>query len=190
MATGIEDHELQMSDRLQQGCNPVKRDRLVFDVAFARKLGIHRDQPVAPVYLDAVTGVVHDSDVSGAGRVLEFAQRSFELEIGKVIATVENLEPGLLQERRNGGCIVDWIWQISGVLICGIADDERDAAFVWRGVSRKGKQQGTPAGSDYGKNPDHPVLLPCRDGPLKCRTISYSLPVGYRGRLARNFRKM
>ena len=97
VAAGIEDDEAQFLGRLDRQQHAVERERLVIDVGVALQLGVDRDQVIATIHLDAVTGVIDHGDVGIAGAVGKIAQRAAGVGSGQIVARIDHVETGILQ---------------------------------------------------------------------------------------------
>ena len=129
VATGIENDEAQLLGRLDRLQNPVQRDRFVISVGVALKHGIHGDQIVGSVDLDAVAGIIDHRDIRIARLLGEVAQRPPHLGIFQIAPGFHDVEGSLPEHLGDGRRIVGRIGERHDVLIARIADDERHALF-------------------------------------------------------------
>ena len=117
VAAGVENDEPQLLGRLDRDQHAVERERLVIDVGVALELGIHRDQIVGAVDLDAVAGIIDHGDIGIAGAVGEVAQRAPRLGRREILAGIDDIETGILQRRGDPRRVIDGIGERRDVLV-------------------------------------------------------------------------
>ncbi len=124
---GVEDHQPKLLCRFDRQQHAVERQRFIVNVGVALEFGVDRNQIIATVHLDAVTGVIDHGNVGVARSVGEIAQHAAGLCRRKIMAGIDHVKPGVLQGRRDGGAIVDRVGKPRHVLIGRIADHQRHA---------------------------------------------------------------
>ncbi len=147
VAAGIEDDESQLLRRLDREHHALQRERLVVHVIVALELGVHRNQIIGAVDLDAVAGVIDHGDV-GIGRAVgEIAQHPSRLQRAEIVPRHHHVEAGLLEGVGHQACVVRGIGEPRHVLIGGIAEHQRHT-LAGKGRFACEQQQG---GEEYPK---------------------------------------
>ena len=134
---------------------PVERQRLVLDVVGVGELGVDRDQIVDARGLDAVAGIIDHRDVGVARQGGEIAHGALHLHDAEIVALVDHVEFRALQQRRDRVGVVERVGEQAGVLVFGVADDQRDAARR-EGFARRR----TAASAQAGERPSRPQAQP------------------------------
>ena len=160
VAAGVEDHEPQFLGRLDRDQHAVERQGFVIDVGVAFELGIHRNQVIAAVHLDAMAGVIDDGDIGIAGAVGKIAQRAPGVGGGEILAGIDDIEAGIFQRRGDPGAVVNRIGERGDILVGGIAQHQRHALL---GKGRPADQQRCGRRkhpSKQSRDPDFIMTLP------------------------------
>ena len=126
---GVENHQPQLLGGFDRQQHAVQRKRLVIDVGVAFQLGIHRNQVIRAVHLDAVAGVIDHGDIGIARAVGKIAQRAAGFGRRQIVAGIDDVEAGILQCRGDHGAVIDRVRQLRHVLIGRIAEHQRHALF-------------------------------------------------------------
>ena len=162
----IENDEPQPFSSIDGFGETIERHRRSYRVAIAGKLCIHRDQIIDALDRDPVTGVIYHGDVRTTRFIFELRDRPRELRNSSVGLCADDVKTGLLKHRRHGLRISLRVGKCWRILIIGIADHERDAAF---GECRISPNEHNAQGqTNYGKNKlAHPFMRqPCRRSQL------------------------
>lgn len=125
-------------DRLE---DPIEPYCFILRVPIARKPCVDRDQIVAAVQLQAVSGKKHHRNIGPIGRVLEFAEGAFELQIAYVEPQIDDVEPGALEHPGHSGRIIRRIGQSRHILVAGVSDQQRDPPVGQGRVARNGQEK-------------------------------------------------
>jgi hypothetical protein len=79
VTAGVQDDEPQLLGRFDDRQNAIERNSLVERIDVALQHGIHRDQIIGAVDLDAMSRIVNDGDIGIANGVGEIAQGAAHL---------------------------------------------------------------------------------------------------------------
>ena len=89
-------------------------------VNVAGEFCVDRDQVIAAVEFNAVSGIVDNRDVGVARNPGEFAYRAAHGGVAEVEFAVDHIEASFLEHRRDRGRIAGWVGQWNDVLVCGV----------------------------------------------------------------------
>jgi hypothetical protein len=133
----------------------VELDGLEIEIGVGFECGVNGRQKVAAVDLEAVARIEEKSDI-GAGKLVgEGPDSLFHLAL-REIGAVDDLETETPELGGHVGRVVARILEPRGVLIGGIADDERDAPFGERNIEPRDEKN--EAEETCGEGPEHERL--------------------------------
>lgn len=139
VATGIQQHELQLRGAGQRMQEVVEQDRLVFDVAVRGELRIDGDEEIVAAHLDAMAGIVDEADI-GTGDLFLEAGKGLRHRRAAGVLEHRHLEAGRLQRRLHRRDVVGRVLQLRRRRgIGGIADQKGGLA---RGKGRLADDDG------------------------------------------------
>ncbi len=127
-----------------------------------------------------MAGIIDDGDIGVTSGIQEFAHRALEFDDADVASFVHDVETRLGEQRRNRMGVIDRVDQGAGVLVFGVADDERDAPVGPGGVRGERRDDKHADGKRGMTNePDH-VLIPMRRR-RACISLSILADYGLKG---------
>ena len=139
VAAGIEDDDVQLRPcPLHLLEHQLGVDHLEIEVLQARRVGVHRHQPVRPGHLHPVPGVVEQRHFRSGDRLAELLHRAVEprlVEIG-LRAAADQREAEFLQRTRDQAGVVARVHQGRDAAIAGIADHQRHPASLAAALRR------------------------------------------------------
>ena len=139
VAAGIEHDELQLLRSVDRRHHLIQRHGFEQHVAVGGEFGVHRNQIIDAVHLDAVTRIIHHRPVRSVGCGGEAAQRLDHLVARHVDRQRHIVKADGAQCRRHFLRVAARIFQNGNRSVGGIADDQRrTAALLRRGRLRHG----------------------------------------------------
>ncbi len=157
---GVEQHDLQALAEFAQRLRDLRdRKRAVAQAGQRAAGGIGRQQVVVAIDLHRITGEIDEEHrvFRLFGKPCEIVERR---EHGKIvgIGDARHVEIGAFQRLADKVDVVQRVFQRFGILVFGIADEERIALGSKGRRGREEKQTG-------GKRPDHPMDIALHDNP-------------------------
>ena len=148
VAAGIEDHQPQLLGGLDRKQHALQRERLVVHVVVALEFGIHGNQIIGAVHLDAVAGIIDHGDLGIRRAVGEIAQHPPRVQRAEILLRHHDVEAGLLEGIGHQRRVVHGIGEPRHVLVGRIAEHQRHALA---GKSRGAGEQQQGGEEDFVK---------------------------------------